>query len=545
MFTGSDAGSSVRKPLFNRLLIGLLLPLLCLSVLTPGIAIASTFRYAYQTDVNTLDPHALNESFTLSFLGNIYEGLVRRNTALELEPALAVRWEMLEPTRWRFHLRQGVRFHNGNAFNADDVIFSYRRAADQFAGVRNRLAAVAEIRRIDDHTVDVVTRRPSPTLIAEWSSWYIMDREWAETHGAMRVTDLGEARGENFANAHSNGTGPFRIVSREPDIRTVAEPFDGWWDRSRHNLTRVVFEPITADATRMAALRTGAMDLVYPLPVQDIARVESDPRTRALTRPGLRTIFLGMNQHAEELLHSDISERNPFRDRRVRLAVYQAIDVVAIRDIILRGQGRPAATLVAPEIEGYPEDIERYAHDPQAARRLLADAGYPDGFSVRLDCPNDRYINDEEICAAIGTMLGRVGIRVMVNAQPRSLFFRTIYSDGKYLTSFYLLGWSPSSLDSHNVLYNLVGSRNDNGQGVFNYGGFADPAIDALIPQIAVETDQSRRRALIREAWQRLHEAVGYIPLHQQNVLWGASESVTVPLRPDNHLFWRAIVKHE
>lgn len=530
---------------FARLPSVVLLAVFCLGALLPGQAMAATFRYAYQTDVNTLDPHALNESFTLGFLGNIYEGLVRRNAELELEPALAVRWEMLSRMRWRFHLRPGVRFHNGNAFTADDVVFSYRRARDQLAGVRNRLAAVAEILPIDDHTIEVVTREPSPTLIEEWASWFIMDREWAEAHGATRVTNLGGPLGESFANANANGTGPFLIVSREPDIRTVAEPFAGWWDTPRHNLSRVVFEPITADSTRIAALRTGALDLVYPLPAQDIPAVETDPHTRALTRPGLRTLFLGMDQQREELLYSDVRGRNPFRDRRVRLAVYQAIDIIAIRDIIMRGQSRPAAALVAPEIEGHPEELERYPHDPEAARHLLDEAGYPDGFSLQLDCPNDRYINDEEICAAIATMLGRVGIRVMVNAQPRSLFFRTIFSDGEYRTSFYLLGWSPSSLDSHNVLFNLVGSRDTGGRGVYNCGGFADAAIDALIAEIAVETDREHRRMLIRDAWQRLHEAVGYVPLHQQNVLWGASEMVEVSLRADNHLFWRTVVKHE
>lgn len=536
---------TVRMSLRGCLRAILFLAFLCLVALIASKSGATTFRYAYQTDVNTLDPHALNESFTLSFLGNIYEGLVRRGDDLALEPALATRWELLSPTRWRFHLRRGVRFHNGNAFTADDVIFSYRRTWDQIGGLRNRLAGVADVQRIDAYTVDVVTERPHPTLVTEWSTWYMMDREWGEAHGATRVTDLAGAAGDSFANANTNGTGPFVIVEREPDVRTVAVPFDGWWDTPRHNLTQVVFEPIGADTTRVAALRTGAMDLIYPLPVQDIATVETDPRTRALTRPGLRTIFLGMDQHREALLYSNVEGRNPFRDRRVRLAIYRAIDVLAIQAIIMRGESLPTATLVAPEVEGYPAALERYDHDADAARALLAEAGYPDGFSVRLDCPNDRYVNDEEICTAIVTMLGRIGITVDLLAQPRSRFFRTIMDDGVSTTSFYLLGWSPSSLDSHNVLYNLVGSRAEDGRGAFNLGGFSDPVIDALIAEIGVETDPERRRALIRAAWQRLHEAVGYIPLHQQTVLWGASAAVSVPLRADNHLVWRGIVKQE
>lgn len=540
--TTKKGGDVVKYSLLRLLRLSVFFSVIGLCCAASDGAYGESLRYAYQTDVSTLDPHAMNETFTLSFLGNVYEGLVRWNDEQVLEPALAVRWAMEEPTRWRFVLRQGVRFHNGNMFTADDVVFSFQRARDPLAGVRNKLAGIVDVVAVDDYTVDIVTAVPNAVLVAEFPTWYIMDREWAESQGATSVTDLAEPGGGSFAALNTNGTGPFLVVEREPGVRTVARPFGGWWDAAEHNLHEVAFEPIPVDSTRVAALRTGERDLVYPMPVQDIDWVNDGTVTRVLTRPGLRTIFLGMDQSRPRLAHSDVADRNPFQDQRVRLAIYQAIDIQAINRFIMGGLARPTAAMVAPEIEGYPGGLVRYRYDPEASRRLLAEAGYPDGFSVRLDCPNDRYLNDEDICAAIDNMLGQVGIDIVLNLQPRNLFFRSIFGSGDYDTSFYLLGWSPGSRDSYNVLYNLLGSRlPERGRGVFNSGGIADPVLDALIADIQVETDGDCRSQMIREAWQRVHDAVNYIPLHQEPVIWGVAETIDADARPDNHVYWRRI----
>jgi peptide/nickel transport system substrate-binding protein len=279
-----------------------------------GPAAAETLRYAFQGDLQSLDPYALNETFTLGFQGNIYEGLTRRGADLAIEPALATSWEMVEPTRWRFELREGVTFHNGNPFTADDVVFSAERVRKQGSDLAARLAGVKEVIKVDDHTVDFVTEVPNPILHYEWDTWYIMDKEWAEEHGATEPTNIA-AGGTSYANLHANGTGPFQIVSREPDIRTVAEPFEGWWDEPTHNLTEVIFTPIANDATRVAALLSGELDAVDPVPIQDMQRVEADPGTKMLTGPELRTIFLGMDQARDELLYSDVEGKNPFKNK--------------------------------------------------------------------------------------------------------------------------------------------------------------------------------------------------------------------------------------
>ena len=499
---------------------------------------AETLRFAFQGQVSSLDPHSLNETFTLGFQGNIYEGLTRRGPDLEIVPALATSWEMLEPTHWRFYLREGVTFHNGNPFTADDVLFSYERAVSEGSDVGVKIAGIAEVVVVDDYTIDFITESPNPILMAEWDTWYIMDQEWSEENGAVGVTNVADPDAENFANLNANGTGPFMVTSREPGVRTVAVPFEGWWDEAEHNLTEVVFTPIASDATRVAALLAGDVDMAYPIPLQDVDRINENDGTTALTGPELRTIFLGMDQLRDELLYSDVEGANPFQDRRVRLAFYQAINVDAIQQVVMRGQSTPSAAMVAPGINGFPEALERYSYDPDAARALLAEAGYPDGFSVRMNCPNDRYVNDEDICIAVTNMLGQVGIEVELMAETKSIYFGRILAQGGYDTSFYLLGWTPGSFDSYNPLFNLVHTRTDEGSGTFNNGGYSNADIDALTAQVLEETDEDARNALIAEAWQMLHDDVGYIPLHQQALAWGVSDATSLTQRADNQFVW-------
>jgi peptide/nickel transport system substrate-binding protein len=386
-----------------------------------------TLVWAYQSDVATLDPHALNETFTLGFLGNVYEGLTRRGADLRIEPALAESWEMVEPTRWHFHLRRGVRFHDGAAFTAADVLFSAERARK--GDVKARLAGVDAIEKVDDHTVDVVTATPQPLLIAEWDTWYIMDEDWARRTGAAEPGGVRQG-GQSPAAREANGTGAFRIVERQADVGTTAERNAGWWGKREGNLDRVVFRPVALDATRVAALLAGEVDLAYPLPLQDLDRVRATPGLRVLVAPEVRTVFLGMDQARGELLYSDVRGANPLRDRRVRLALYEAIDVAAIQAKIMRGAVTPVASLVAPGVEGFPDGLERYPYDPATARALLAEAGYPEGFALGLDCPNDRYVNDDAICQAVAAMLARVGVRVSLNIQPRALFFAKVLGQG-------------------------------------------------------------------------------------------------------------------
>jgi peptide/nickel transport system substrate-binding protein len=502
-------------------------------------ASAKTLTWSFQGDAQSLDPYVLNETFTLGLLGNVYEGLIRRSADLAIEPALAESWEILEPTKWRFHLRKGVKFQNGNAFNADDVVFSANRVRAEGSDLKTRIAADTQVVKVDEYTVDFITSKPNPILHSEWATWYIMDKEWSEANGAASPSSVTEGK-DNFAAFNANGTGAFTVTKRETDVETVMEPYGGWWDKAQHNLTKVVFKPISSDPTRVAALLSGSIDMAYPIPVQDLKRVESNDGTSALTGPELRTIFLGMNQSAAELKTSDVKGKNPFADIRVREAVYSAIDMQAIKRKVMRNLAEPSALMISPKLFTGLPDLKRLDFDADAARKLMADAGYADGFSVAMDCPNNRYVNDEKICTAIVGMLAKVGIKVNLLAQPKAIYFAKVLGP-KYDTDFYLLGWTPGSLDSWNVLHNIIRCREESGAGKFNLGNYCNPRIGELSDMVLSETDPAKRDSMIAEAYTIMHNERGYIPLHQQGLAWGKADKVTLAQRADNVLDLRHV----
>ncbi len=497
---------------------------------------AETLRFAFQGSLNSLDPYTLNETFTLGMLGNVYEGLTRRGAKLEILPALAESWEVVEPNRWRFHLRKGVKFANGNDFTAEDVVFSAGRVLDEGSDLKTRLPADVKVEAVDDYTVDFITSGPNPILYYEWDTWYIMDKDWATENDAIAPTTAADLT-KGYAAFNANGTGPFVIESHEPGVKTVLKPNEGWWDTPKHNLTEVVFTPIASNATRVAALLSGEIDFMYPVPTQDIKRVENNAETSMLIGPELRTIFLGMDQMRDELLYSNIKGKNPFKDERVRKAVYHAIDIEAIKQKVMRGLSTPSAIMISPFLFAKADDFKRLDYDPDMAKKLLEEAGYGDGFEVGMDCPNDRYVNDEAICQAVTAMLAKVGIKVNLNAQPKALYFAKVLAPGGYDTSFYLLGWTPGSFDSWNVLHNLHGCRNEAGDGgPFNLGGYCDPKVDELTAQVLVETDADKRDDLIKQAYELTTGAAAYVPLHQQGLAWGVRTGTNVVQRADNQV---------
>ncbi len=507
-------------------------------VLATGPIHAKTFRYAFQGDLNALDPYTLNESFTLGALGNVYEGLTKRDKDLKIIPGLAERWEIIDPLKWRFYLRKGVKFHNGEDFTADDVIFSTERMRSAGSQIKTRAPADMQAVKVDDYTVDFVLASPNPILHAEWDTWYMMSKKWAEANGATQA-QLATATSLNPFALKANGTGPFIVVSHEPGVKTVFKPNPNWWGKKEHNLDEVVFQTIKSDATRVAALLAGDIDMMDPVPVQDIERVKSSPNVSVLTGPELRTIFLNLDSFRDELLYSDVKGKNPFKDARVRKAVYQAIDIEAIHNKIMRGMSVNSALLISPLLYARAGEFSRYPFDIATARKLLADAGYASGFAVEMDCPNDRYVNDEAICQAIAQMLARIDIRVKLNSMPKAKYFAKAGPSEKYNSSFNLLGWTPGSLDSWNVIENILGCRDANGNGgPFNFGGYCNPRITELNKRILVETDGKKRDELIAEAFRINHEEAGVIPLHQQLLSWGVSKKVNIVQRADNQILF-------
>lgn len=502
------------------------------ALLAAPAAAENVLRWAPQADAPSLDPHGSSNSFALSLLGNVYEPLVGLDSEMQLEGLLAESWEMVEPTRWRFHLRKDVTFHNGNKFNADDVIFSFERIGHEMSILRDRMAPVSAIEKVDDLTVDVVTTQPNPILPNLWTTLYMMDKEWAEENGAITPSSAAQDA-ESHAGRNENGTGPFTVAARESGVRTEFVPFDGWWGEATHNLDRVEMTPIAQDGTRVAALLSGEIDMMFPVSLQDIQRIDGNDGTSVLIQPELRTMFLGFDQARDQALGTD-TDANPFKDARVRRAIGHAIDNDAIRERIMQQLSEPAASMISPLLFPPIEAIERTAYDPEKSKTLLAEAGYPDGFATRLDCPNDRYVNDDLICQALVSFLARVGIRVDLNTRPMNQYSAAIKRPNRDF-AIYFLGWTPAGLDSYNILFNLMGSFDaETGRGNVNFGEFSDPRIDEIATAVESETDKAKRDAMILEAYEILAQEAYYVPMHQQAVIWAIRDGLSVTQRADD-----------
>jgi len=514
-------------------------PVIRAAVLTAALlaapcADAKTLRWSSQGDILTMDPHSQNEGLNNSFSDQIYEPLVTRGKDLKVEPCLAVSWERVNPTTMRFKLRPNVRFHDGAAFNADDVVFSIQRALMETSRFRPYLAGVKEARKVDDLTVEIVTEGPAPVLIPQLTEIRIMSKAWATKHNVLKPQDFANKE-ETFASRNANGTGPYILRSRDADVKSTAVLNSNWWGKREGNVDEIVYLPIKQDSTRLAALLSGEIDFVLDPPPQDIPRLKQDSKMKIVEGNENRTIFFGMDQGRDELLYSSVKGKNPFKDKRVREAFQLAIDLNAIKTQVLRGLGVPTAVMFAPQVDGYPKDLDKVKPaDRDKAKKLLAEAGYPQGFEVTLDCPNNRYIADEKICVAVAGMLAQVNVKVNVNAMPRTLYFAKLE---KFDTSFYMLGWGVPTFDSQYAVQSLLRTVvPKTADGDYNYGRYSNAKVDEAIDKLKSETDGTKRAALAREA-SAIHMAdVGHIPLHFQVIPWAMRSNVTVVHRADNRL---------
>ena len=498
---------------------------------------AATLRWSSQGDYLSADPHAQNEGLNNNVNDHVFERLTTRAKDLTLIPSLATSWEAKSPKVWRFHLRKGVVFHDGTPMTADDVVYSIRRAQLPSSNFQVFATPLGTARRIDAHPVEIETAAPSPAgvFLENVNSVRIMSRTWCERNGAQKPQDFKTGE-ETYSSRHANGTGPFVLVKREAEVVTLLRRNPRWWGdaegRREGNVDEIVYRPIKSDATRMAALVSGELDLVLDPPLQDINRLKSDRAIRVVEGPENRVIFLVMDQERDDLKYSNVKGRNPFKDLSVRQALYHAIDVQAIQRLIMRGMSLPTGSMVPTAAMSPPQLEQRLLqHDPAKARRLLAEAGYPQGFELGLDCPNNRYVNDERICTALAGMLAKVGIKLRLNAMPRAQFFQKV---DQFDISMHLYGWGGAATDPGFTLTPVLHSRDGKGRGDFNSGRYKDPILDALIQGAEGEMDPVRRRGMMLEALQRVRQQIYVLPLHRQVIPWATRANVKVHHRPDN-----------
>jgi peptide/nickel transport system substrate-binding protein len=497
---------------------------------------AATLRWANRGDPQTTDPHSQNEGLTNNLNQLVYEFLVGRDKKLNLEPQLAVSWEQIDPVTWRFKLRPGVKFHDGTPFTADDVVFSFQRAAEKTSQLRVYSNAAGVPKRIDDLTVEFKNEAPNPIELEHIATINIMSKTWCEKNKATKPQDF--TNKEDMITAHqANGTGAYMLKSREPDIKTVLTKNPNWWGikegKFEGNVDEVIFTPIGSDATRLAALVSGEIDLINDPPVQDVPRLKQNPDVKVLEGVENRVVFIGMDQSRDELLYSSVKGKNPFKDKRVRQALYQAIDIETLRTTTMRGLSKTTGAMLPAPLPWIVEPEKRFPFDRAQAKQLLADAGYANGFEVTLDCPNNRYVNDEKICQALAAMWSQIGVRTNVTAMPRANYFPKLE---KRDTSLYMLGWGGAAIDPIFILQPVLHSSNKKGDGDYNYGEYSNAKLDALIDQIKTEIDVEKRRKLINEALMIQHDELLHLPLHRQVIPWASRSTVTAVHLANNNV---------
>jgi peptide/nickel transport system substrate-binding protein len=513
-----------------------LIILACTVALASATADGTTLRWANRGDPQTTDPHSQNEGLTNNINQLVYEFLVGRDKKLNLTPQLAVSWEQVDATTWRFKLRPGVKFHDGTPFTADDVVFSFQRAAEPSSQLRVYSNAAGVPKKIDDLTVEFKTNGPNPIELEHVATINIMSKAWCEKNRATKPQNFTQK--EDMITAHqANGTGAYMLKSREPDVKTVLTKNPTWWGIKEGlfdgNIDEVVFTPIGSDATRLAALISGEVDLINDPPVQDVPRLKQNPSVKVLEGTENRVIFIGMDQQRDELLYSDVKGKNPFKDKRVRQALYQAIDIEAIKATTMRGLSKPTGAMLPAPLPWIADPEVRFPFDREKAKKLLAEAGYPNGFEITLDCPNNRYVNDEKICQALAAMWSQIGVKTAVTAMPRAVYFPKLE---KLDTSLYMLGWGGAATDPIFILQPVQHGYNGKGDGDYNYGRYSNAKFDALVDQVKVELDVEKRHKLINEALMVQHDELLHLPLHRQVIPWAMRGNVTTVHLANNNV---------
>ena len=500
---------------------------------------AKPFKWSSASDIPTLDIHSQNNALGNGVHASVYDSLVYYNSqTFKPEPQLATAWREVSPTQVRFTLRQGVKFSDGTPMTADDVVFSIHRAMTKTSNYAVYTQGIDKVVKVNDNTVDFIMKGPNPVLLNQLTELRIMSKAWAEKNKSLEPKDI-RTKDETFAHRNAMGTGPFMVKEWQPDQKLVLVKNPNYWGKGDSNVTEIIYTPIKAEATRVAALLSGEIDFVLDPSPQDLARLRANPNLKVIDGVENRTIFFGMDQFREELPGSNIKGKNPLKDLKVRRALYQAIDSDALHKVTMRGLSQPTGTLVAPQVAGWKESLhKRLPYDPEASKKLLAEAGYPQGFEVDFACPNNRYINDEEICQAVTAMWSRIGVKAKLRTMPLVTYFPMIQ---RHEASIYMLGWGVPTFDALYSLQSLTRTMGQGGDGNYNVGRYSNPRMDQVVDRIKTETDRPVRDRLLSEGLEISNDTVSHIPLHNQIIPWAMKKNIDLVHRADNRLDWRLI----
>ena len=484
-------------------------------------ATKDTLVVAVAAPPQTMNPLGSDSDCNLSIMANIFDGLLQRDAQGNLQPALAISWERIDALTWRFHLRKGVKFHNGDPFTWEDVKFTMARLTQpypvsEFLSFGGMIAAVTTVNG-DPWTIDIKTKVPVPYFVENLPQIFIMDKKWTEAHS---IGYIGE---------HPNGTGAYKFVEWVKGSYLKLEANNNYWGGAP-SIKYIIIKPITEPSTRLAAILTGSVDILQDIPVQLFNTVASNPNVQVVTRPARRSIFLGLGN----------KPGTPTADIRVRKAMYMAINEDEIIQKVMFGHAYPCSQIPDPPTVGYDPSIKRLPYDPVEAKKLLTEAGYPNGFDITLTGPNDRYVQDAQIEQAVANQLAKIGIRVKVDSKPKAIFFPEVDA---HKLQFYLLGWFDGSYDFGRSFSKLLHTVDPQaGLGGFNGASFSDPTLDDIYAAstgiINPDLRADSLRLLNKVA---MEQDIAVIPLHYQQDSYAIykGRGIQFEPRPDTWLVFK------
>ena len=493
---------------------------------------AQTLTIGVRAGPESIDPHFTATGTHAEALKHVFDTLVWSGDDLGLEPRLAESWRAVNDTTWEFKLRRGVKFHDGSDFTANDVKFSIERipAVSGPNPTTIYIRRVKEVKIVDPYTVQVITDGPAPTLPNDFIRLFIVSAKAAKDFSTKETANEGFNSGKAAI-----GTGPYKFVSWTPKDQLVLERFDGYWGE-KEPWQRVLRKEIPNDTARVAQLKAGQLDLIARAPAADVPTLEKDSK---LTVVKVDTVYifnmeLDLREKAPQITAKDGSAlpQNPLRDPRVREAIDLAIDRPALAEVAMEGMGKPVNQLVTPSIFGYNKSLPERKVDIARAKKLLADAGYPNGFKATFSFTNDRLPGDRQVGTSVAQMLAAIGLEVQANAQPAAVFFPA-RSRGDY--SMPMSGWGTLTGEAHYTLSSTVHSNDPVRKfGPFNILGYSNPQMDKLIQDAAVEMDINKRRSYLEQANALVAQDRPRLPLVSVGSAWAMQKAkVTVKPRVD------------
>jgi len=517
-----------------RMIIGIFLSM----VMASTTAMALEITIGGKLEPSSVDPHYHNLGPNSAMAMHIFDGLVNTDEKQRLMPGLAESWKPINDTTWEFKLRKGVKWHDGSPFTADDVIFTF----DRVPKVPNSPSSFAlytkgkTLKKIDDYTIHIITEKPYPLMANDVSTINIVSRKYGE----------GATTGDYNSGKATIGTGPYKFVEWVPSDRLILVKNPDYWGK-KAQFDKVIYKPIRSDPARVAALLAGDVDMIDVVPTADIEKLEKSPNVVVSQGVSNRVIYLHLDHERDNSpFITGTGGKNPLKDLRVRKAISKAINRPAIVERVMEGVALPAGQLLPEGFFGVSPNLKPEAYDPEGAKKLLAEAGYPNGFGLTLHGPNDRYINDHKICQAIGQMLTRLGIKTQVETMPRSVFFTKASQGGPDKTpafSFILVGWGAGTGEASSPLKSLLATWDKSkGMGASNRGRYSNPEMDQLVVQALATVDDAKREKLLQKATEVAIGDLGIIPLHYQVNAWATRKGLAYNPRTDEYTIAMSVI---